>query len=218
MLIITVSLPLYSKVLWEKVPHVIPIRMTHGDYTKKAFQKGNSKPWTQSTHERGISLIHKDWVGYATQHIVPRQWKQGQERIPLLNYTAHPFHCCSWRQDIFSALHFTFYTFNVSAFCPCYLFYFFYCQFSLVSYFIHYFTTKSLSSQSYGFSSSHVWMWELDHKEGWEVKNWCFRTVVLEKTLESPLDCKEIKPVNPKGNQFWIFTGRIDVEVEAPVF
>ena len=69
---------------------------------------------------------------------------------------------------------------------------------------------------SYGFSSSHVWMWELDHKEGWELKNWCFRTVVLEKTLESPLDGKEIKPVSPKGNQPLIFIGRTDAE--APIF
>ena len=66
--------------------------------------------------------------------------------------------------------------------------------------------------QSYGFSSSHVWMWELDHKEGWALKNWCFWTVVLEKTLEGPLDCKEIKPVNPKGNQSWIFIGRTESE------
>ena len=65
----------------------------------------------------------------------------------------------------------------------------------------HYFANKGLSSQSYGFSSSHVWMWELDHKEGWALKNWCFWTVVLEKTLESPLDCKEIIPVNPKGKR-----------------
>ena len=73
------------------------------------------------------------------------------------------------------------------------------------------------SSQSYGFSSSHVGMWELDHKEGWAPKNWCFWTVVLEKTLESPLDSKEIKPVNPKGNQAWIFVGRTDAEAEAPI-
>ena len=72
----------------------------------------------------------------------------------------------------------------------------------------HYFANKSLSSQGYGFSSSHVWMWELDYKECWALKNWCFWTVVLEKTLESPLDRKEIKPVNPKGNQPWIFIGR----------
>ena len=69
----------------------------------------------------------------------------------------------------------------------------------------HYFANKGPSSQSYGFSSSHVWMWELDHKEGWMPKSWCFWTVVLEKTLESPLDCKEIQPVNPKGYQSWIF-------------
>ena len=67
------------------------------------------------------------------------------------------------------------------------------------------------------FSSSHVWMWELDHKEGWAPKNWCFWTVVLEKTLESPLDCKEIKRVNPKGNKSWIFIGRTDAEVETPI-
>ena len=82
----------------------------------------------------------------------------------------------------------------------------------------HHFTDKGLYSQSYGFSSSHVWMWELDHKEGWEPKNWCFWTVVLEKTLESSLDSKEIKSVNPKGNQSWIFIGRTDAEAEAPIF
>ena len=80
----------------------------------------------------------------------------------------------------------------------------------------HYFANKGPSSQSYDFSSSHVWMWELDHKESWVLKNWCFWTVVLEKTLASPLDCKEIKLVNPKGNQPWIFTGRTDAEAEAP--
>ena len=80
------------------------------------------------------------------------------------------------------------------------------------------FAIKGLSSQSYGFSSSHVWIWELDHKEGWVPKNRCFWTVVLEKTLESPLDCKEIKPINPKGNHFWIFTGRTDAEAETPIF
>ena len=69
--------------------------------------------------------------------------------------------------------------------------------------------------QSYGFSSSHVWMWELDHKESWAQKNWCFWTVVLDKTLESPLDCKEIQLVHPKGNQSWIFIGRTDAE--API-
>ena len=77
---------------------------------------------------------------------------------------------------------------------------------------------KGPSSQSYGFSSSHVWMWELDHKEGWALKNWCFWTVVLEKTLEGPLDCKEIYPVPPKGNQYWIFIGRTDAEGETPIF
>ena len=73
------------------------------------------------------------------------------------------------------------------------------------------------SSQSYGFSSSLVWMWELDHKESQVLKNWCFWTVVLKKTLESTLDCKEIKPVNPKGNQSWIFIWRTDAEAETPV-
>ena len=78
----------------------------------------------------------------------------------------------------------------------------------------HYLANKGPSSQSNGFSSSHVWMWESDHKESWALKNWCFWTVVLEKTLESPLDCKEIKPVNPKGNQSWIFIGRTDAEAK----
>ena len=73
------------------------------------------------------------------------------------------------------------------------------------------------SSQSYGFSSSHVWMWELDHKEHWPLRNWCFGSVVLEKTLESPLDSKEIQPVHPKGNQSWIFIGRTDAEAETPI-
>ena len=77
----------------------------------------------------------------------------------------------------------------------------------------HYFANKGLSIQSYGFSSSHVWMWDLDHKESWAPNNWCFWNVVLEKTLESPLDCKEVKPVNPKGNQPWIFIERTDAEV-----
>ena len=81
----------------------------------------------------------------------------------------------------------------------------------------HYFANKGPYSQSYGFSSNHVWMWQLDHKEGWAPKNWCFQTVVLEKTLESPLDSKEIKPNNPKGNQSWIFIGRTDAEAEAPI-
>ena len=79
----------------------------------------------------------------------------------------------------------------------------------------HHFVDKGVYSQSYGFSSSHVWMWELDHKEGWAPRNWCFWTVVLEKTHENPLDCKDIKPVNPKGNQPWIFIGRTDAEAEA---
>ena len=82
----------------------------------------------------------------------------------------------------------------------------------------HYFAYKGLSCQGYGFSSSHVWIWELVYKESWAPKNWCFWTVVLEKTLESPLDCKEIKPVNSKGNQSWIFTGRTDAEAKAPIF
>ena len=80
-----------------------------------------------------------------------------------------------------------------------------------------YIANKGLSSQSYGFSSSHVWIWELDYKESWVPKNWCFRTVVLQKTLESPSDCKEIKPVNPKENQSWIFTGKTDAEAETPI-
>jgi len=80
----------------------------------------------------------------------------------------------------------------------------------------YYFSNKGPSSQSCGSSSSRVWMWELDHKESWVPKNWCFQIVVLEKTLESPLDSK-IKPVSPKGNQPWIFIGRTDAEAEAPV-
>ena len=81
----------------------------------------------------------------------------------------------------------------------------------------HYFVNKGLSSQSYGFSSSHIWMWELDHKESWAPKNWCFWTMVLEKILESPLDCKEIQQVYPKGNQPWIIIGRTDAEAETPI-
>ena len=77
---------------------------------------------------------------------------------------------------------------------------------------------KRLSSQIYGFSSSHVWMWELDYKESWTSKNWCFWTVVLEKTLKSPLDCKEIKSVHHKENQSWIFIGRTDADAETPIF
>ena len=81
----------------------------------------------------------------------------------------------------------------------------------------HYFANKGPSSQGYGFSSSHVQMWELDYKESWVLTNWCFWTVVLEKTLESPLDCKDIQPIHPKGNQPWRFIGRTDVEAEAPI-
>ena len=81
----------------------------------------------------------------------------------------------------------------------------------------HHFVIKSLYNQSYVFSSTHVQMWELDHKNCWASKNWCFWTVVLKETHESPLDCKEIKLVNFKGNQPWIFTGRIDAETEAPI-
>ena len=81
----------------------------------------------------------------------------------------------------------------------------------------HYFANNDLYSQSYGSSCSHVWLWELDHKEGWAPKNWYFWTVMLEKTFESPLDSKEIKPVDPKGNQQWIFIGRTDALAEAPI-
>ena len=80
----------------------------------------------------------------------------------------------------------------------------------------YYFANKGPSSQSYGFSNSHVWMWELDSKESWAPKNWCFWTVVLEKSLESLLDCREIQPVNSKGNQSWIFIGRTDAKAETP--
>ena len=79
----------------------------------------------------------------------------------------------------------------------------------------HHFTDKGPSSQSYGFSSGHVWMWELHYKKGWALKSWCFWTVVLEKTLESSLDCKEIQSVYPNGNQSWIFIGRTDAEAET---
>ena len=80
----------------------------------------------------------------------------------------------------------------------------------------HYFADKGQSSQSYVFFSSHVWMWELDYKEIWAPKNWCFWTIMLQKTLESPLDSKEILPVHPKRNQSWIFIGRTDAEAETP--
>ena len=81
----------------------------------------------------------------------------------------------------------------------------------------HCFANKGPSSQGYGFSSSHLWMWELDCEESWVPKNWCFWTVVLEKTLESPLDCKDIQLVHPKGDQSWVFIGRTDAEAETPV-
>ena len=81
----------------------------------------------------------------------------------------------------------------------------------------HYFADKCPSGQRYGFSSSHVWMWELEHKESWALKNWFFWTVVSEKTPESPLDCKEIQPVHPKGNQSWVFIGKTDAEAETPI-
>ena len=81
----------------------------------------------------------------------------------------------------------------------------------------HYIANKGPSSQGYGFSSCHVWMWELDCEQTWALKNWCFWTVVLEKTLESPMDCKEIQPVLPKVDQSWMFIGRTDVEAETPI-
>ena len=81
----------------------------------------------------------------------------------------------------------------------------------------HYFANKGPSGQGCCFSSGHVWMWELDYKESWAPENWCFWSVVLEKTLESPLDCKEIQPVHPKGNQSWIFFGRTDAEAKTPI-
>ena len=81
----------------------------------------------------------------------------------------------------------------------------------------HYFPNKGPSSQSYGFSSSHVWMWELDYKESWARKNWCFWAVVLENTLGGPLDCKEIQPVHSKGDQPWVFLGRTHAKAETPV-
>ena len=81
----------------------------------------------------------------------------------------------------------------------------------------HYFANKGPFSQSYGLSSSYVWMWELDYKESWALKNWFFWTVVLEKTLESPLDCKEIQPVHSEGDQPWDFFGRTDAKAETPI-
>ena len=81
----------------------------------------------------------------------------------------------------------------------------------------YYFANKGSSGQGYGFSCGHVWMWELDCEEGWAPKNWCFWTVVLENTLESPLDCREIQPVHPKGDQSWVFIGMTDAEAETPI-
>ena len=81
----------------------------------------------------------------------------------------------------------------------------------------HYFANKGPSSQSYDFSSSHVWMWELEYKESWALKNWCLWTAALEKTLESPLDCKEIQLVHPHGDQSWVFIGKPDAESETPI-
>ena len=81
----------------------------------------------------------------------------------------------------------------------------------------HYFANRGPSSQGYGFSNGHVWMLELDYKESWSPKNWSFWTVVLEKTPKIPLDCKEIQPVHPKGEQSWVFIGRTDVEAEIPI-
>ena len=81
----------------------------------------------------------------------------------------------------------------------------------------HYFANKGPSSQGYGFSYGHAWMWELDCEEGWLLKNWCFWTVVLEKTLESPLGCKEIQPVHSKGDQSWVFFGGTDAKAETPI-
>ena len=82
----------------------------------------------------------------------------------------------------------------------------------------YYFANKGPSGQGYGFPSGHVWIWELDCEESWALKNWCFWTTVLGKTLESPLDCKEVQPVHPKGDQSWVFIGRTDAEAEAPIF
>ena len=81
----------------------------------------------------------------------------------------------------------------------------------------YYFASKGPSSQGYGFSSSYVWKWKLDYKESWALKNLCFWTMVLEKTLESPFGCKEIQPVHPKGDHSWVFIGRADVEAETPI-
>ena len=91
-------------------------------------------------------------------------------------------------------------------------------QFSKLCHYKFSLLCQQRSSQGYGFSNSHVWMWELDYKESWALKNWCFWTVASEKTLESPLDCKEIKQVHPKGNQSWTFIERSDAKAEAPIF
>ena len=91
------------------------------------------------------------------------------------------------------------------------------CPFSSATNKILNFPMSSPSRQGYGFSCGHVWMWELDCEESWALKNWCFWTAMLEKTLESPLDCKEIQPVHPKGNQSWIFIGKTDAEAEVPI-
>ena len=80
-----------------------------------------------------------------------------------------------------------------------------------------YLANKGPCSRGCGFSSGHIWMWELDYKESWAPSSWCFWTVVLEKTLESPLDCKETQPVHPEGDQSWVFVGRTDAEAETPV-
>ena len=93
---------------------------------------------------------------------------------------------------------------------------FFYLSPSVISC-THFKFTDSVSFYRCGFSSSYEWMWELDYEESWVLKNWCFWTVVLEKTLESPLDCQEIQPVHPKGDQPWMFIGRTDVEAETPI-
>ena len=92
------------------------------------------------------------------------------------------------------------------------------CSFCLLLSNRHYFVNKGPSSQGYGFSRGHVWMWELDYKESWAPKNWCFWTVVLEKTLESPLSCKEIQPIHPKGAQSWVFIGSTDLKLKLQYF
>ena len=145
----------------------------------------------------GMAKIWNDWQ----YQVLTWMWR---------NWNSHTFY--SWEYKVVQPLWKTIYHFLTQLPYACY-----------TSSYIqnkkqrHHFANKGLSSQSYGFSSSHVWMWELNHKESWGPKNWCFWTVVLEKTLESPLDCKEIQPVHPKGNQSWIFIGRTDAEAETPV-